>query len=231
AAVPVNLLTVSVPVQYRIRDVRQWGYQAAEPGTLLERIASGEVVRYLVSVNMDQIMSHGRLDAARELKERIQREADDARLGVEILFVGLQDIHPPAGTKTVPVAAAYQQVIGAISEKESRIYEAEGYRLETLPKAAAQAVARTNAAHAAATQRIQSALGRRAQFPGQLKAFAAAPKVYPQWAYLDALTNAIAPARKLVLGVTNTSDVVILNLEDKVRPDMGDIAIDEPDRK
>ncbi|MCW5558617.1 MAG: protease modulator HflK family protein, partial [Verrucomicrobiae bacterium] len=151
-AVPVNLLTASVPVQYRIRDVRQWGYQAAEPDALLERIASSEVVRYLVSVNMDQIMSHGRLDAAREMKERIQAEADDAQLGAEILFVGLQDIHPPTGTKTVPVAAAYEQVVGARSEMQARIYEAEAYRQETLPKAAAQAVARTNAAHAAAAQ-------------------------------------------------------------------------------
>ena len=98
-------------------------------------------------------------------------------------------------------------------------------------KAAARAVARTNAAYAAATNRVQAALGRRAQFPGQLKALAAAPKVYPQWAYLDALINAIGPARKLVLGVTNTSDVVILNLEDKVRPDLGDLTIEDPNKK
>lgn len=231
AVVPVNLLTVSVPVQYRIRDVQQWGYQSAEPATLLERIANGEVVRYLVSINMDEIMSFGRLEAAHQLKQRIQAQADAAKLGVEIIFLGLQDIHPPMGTKTVQVAAAYEQVVGAISERQAKIHEAEGYRAETLPMAAALAVARTNAAHAAATQRIQSAVGRRAQFPGQLKALAAAPQVYPQWAYLDALTNAIAPARKLVLGVTNTSDVIILNLEDKVRPDMGDIAIENPEKK
>ena len=230
-AVPVNLLTVSVPVQYRIRDVRQWGYQCAEPAALLERIANSEVVRYLVSVEMNSIMSDGRLEAAEVLKKRIQTQADAAKLGVEIVFLGLQDIHPPMGTKEVPVAAAYEQVVGAISEMQAKIHEAEGYRAETLPMAAARAVARTNAAYAAATNRVQAALGRRAQFPGQLKALAAAPKVYPQWAYLDALINAIGPARKLVLGVTNTSDVVILNLEDKVRPDLGDLTIEDPNKK
>jgi len=34
-----------------------------------------------------------------------------------------------------------------------------------------------------------------------------------------------------VLGVTNTSDVVILNLEDKVRPDLGDLTIEDPNKK
>ena len=134
-AVPVNLLTVSVPVQYRIRDVRQWGYQCAEPAALLERIANSEVVRYLVSVEMNSIMSDGRLEAAQVLKTRIQTQADAARLGVEIVFLGLQDIHPPMGTKEVPVAAAYEQVVGAISEMQAKIHEAEGYRAETLPMA------------------------------------------------------------------------------------------------
>lgn len=231
AAVPVNFLTVSVPVQYQIRNVREWGYQTTEPAELLERIANSEVVRYLVSVNMDEIMSYGRLKAAHELQTRIQAQANAAKLGVDIVFVGLQDIHPPIGNKTVPVAASYEQVIGAISEMQAKIHEAEGYQLETLPLAAARAVARTNAAYAAAAQRIESAKGRRAQFPGQLKALAAAPKVYPQWAYLDVLTNAIAPARKLVIGSTNTTEVVILNLEEKVRAGLEDIAVDEPEKK
>ncbi|HRI14609.1 MAG TPA: SPFH domain-containing protein [Verrucomicrobiota bacterium] len=105
-AVPVNLLTVSVPVQYRIRDVQQWGYQASDPEELLQRIATGAVVRYLVSVNMDEIMSYGRKDAAAALKLAVQAEADQQKLGVDIVFVGLQDIHPPIGNKENPVAAS-----------------------------------------------------------------------------------------------------------------------------
>ena len=36
----------------------------------------------------------------------IQAQANAAKLGVDIVFVGLQDIHPPIGNKTVPVAAS-----------------------------------------------------------------------------------------------------------------------------
>lgn len=230
-AVPVNLLTVSVPVQYRIRDVQQWAYQSSEPTQLLQDIATGAVVRYLVSVNMDEIMSFGRAAAGVALREHIQREADEKRLGVEVVFVGLQDIHPPMGTKDNQVAAAYEQVVGAIAEKEAKILEAEGYRAEILPVAQAQAVATNNYARAAAVTRVEEAAGRAAQFAGQLQADAAAPLVYRRRTYLDTLAKAAAKSRKILVGPTNTSDTLIFNLEDKLRPDLEGIGIDNPKEK
>lgn len=230
-AVPVNFLTVSIPVQFRIRSVMEWAYQAADPGELLRRIATGEVVRYLVSVNIDEIMSFGRNAAATALQTRIQAEADRQKLGVEVVFVGLQDIHPPMGTKDNQVAAAYEQVIGAIAEKEAKILEAEGYRAETLPAAQAQAVVTVNAARAAAVTRVEDAMGRAAQFLGQMKAEEAAPTVFRQRTYLDTLAKGAANSRKIVLGPTNTSDILMFNLEDKLRPDLEGIAIDAPTPK
>lgn len=230
-AVPVNLLTVSVPVQYRIRNVLEWAYRASEPEQLLKSIATGAVVRYLVSVNMDEIMSYGRSTAAEALRRQIQAQADARKLGVDVVFVGLQDIHPPMGTKENQVASAYEQVIGAIAEKEAKILEAEGYRAETLLMAQAQAVATNNQAQAAAVVRVEDAKGRAGQFAGQLQADTAAPVVYRQRTYLDVLATSAAKSRKIVLGPTNTSDVLLFNLEDKLRPDMSGMAIEEPKTK
>ncbi len=227
-AVPVNLLTVSVPVQFRIRNVFDWAYQASDPEELLRRIATGAVVRYLVSVNMDEIMSFGRTAATVALQRNIQAEADALKLGVEVVFVGLQDIHPPMGTKENQVASAYEQVIGAIAEKEAKILEAEGYRAETLPLARARAVMTNNQALAAAVTLVEDARGRAAQFAGQLQADAAAPVVFRQRTYLDTLAKAAARSRKIVIGPTNTSDILFFNLEDKLRPDLEGIAIDSP---
>jgi len=227
-AVPVNLLTVSIPVQYRIRNVGQWAYEASDPKELLQRLATGAVVRYLVSVDMHEIMSSGRMAAGQALQKRIQDQADAHKLGVEVIFVGLQDIHPPMGTKENQVAAAFEQVIGAIAEKEAKILEAEGYLVETLPLALARAVVTNNVAHAAAVVRVEDAAGRAAQFLGQLKADAAAPTVYRQRTYLDALAKGSAGTRKVVIGPTNTSDILMFNLEDKLRPDLEGIAIDTP---
>jgi len=119
--VPVNFLSVSIPVQYSIKNVQDWAYNHTDPAQLLERVANREVVLYLVSVDMMKIMGEGRLNAADELLKRIQRVADEYKLGVSIAFVGLQDIHPPQGDKDRPVAAAFEREVGALAQKEALI--------------------------------------------------------------------------------------------------------------
>ncbi len=113
-AVPANLLTASIPFQYRISDLVQWTYGHANAPQLLEELANREVSRYFVTVDMEQIMSSGRLAAAEAIRQRVQQRANDLKLGVEIVFVGLQDVHPPVGSKTVQVAAAFESVVGAL---------------------------------------------------------------------------------------------------------------------
>jgi len=230
-AVPVNFITASIPVQFVVRDVKAWAYNQADPAKLLERIATREVVRHFASVDMDKVMSYGRLEAAAELQRGIQKQADALKLGAEIVFVGLQDIHPPMGTKENQVASAYEQVIGAIAQKEAKILEAEGYRAETLPTAGANATKKLNNAQARSAKLTGEAAGRSAQFANQLAAYQAAPKVFLQRTYLDTLTKSLAPSRKLVLGPTNTTDVIQFNLEDKLRQDMTDLYLEDPAKK
>src|SRR5213082_611654 len=56
-AVPANLLTVSIPMQYQITNLLAWAYNHADADKLLQELANREVVRYLVNVDLDHIMS------------------------------------------------------------------------------------------------------------------------------------------------------------------------------
>jgi regulator of protease activity HflC (stomatin/prohibitin superfamily) len=224
--VPVNLLTVSIPVQYLVKDIRAWSYGHSEPKLLLERLANREVVRYMASVDIETIMSHGRQQAARDLKANIQAAANDAKLGTEIVFVGLQDIHPPIGTKELKVAEAYEKVIGAEQEKEARILEADAYALETVPLAKSAAAKTLNDSKAVSAQKIAEASGRAAQFSSQLLAYQAAPKVFTTRNHLETFAKASAGSRKIVILPTNTQDVILFNLEDKIRQDLLDVNIE-----
>jgi HflK protein len=224
-AVPVNLLSVNVPVQYQITNLHAWAYHQAEPAQLLEKLATREVVNYLVSVDIDDIMTTGRLSATHDLRTNIQARVNAAGLGVEILFVGLQGIHPP-----VKVADAYEAVIGSLQEKETNILEAEAYALATLPKAYAQATNRVNQAQGDKAVRVASALAQSERFTNQLAAYRASPSVFSQRAYLDTLSRAVSHTRKLILAATNTQDIVILNLEDKVRQDLLDASLPSTNR-
>jgi modulator of FtsH protease HflK len=214
-APPANLVTASVPVQYQIKDIVAWARNHANPDELLERIATREVVRYLVSVDFFEFMSTGRQKAAEALLQGIQNSADKEKLGVSILFVGLQDVHPP-----VSVAEAYEAVIGAEQTRAAKILVAQGDAAKTNALAAAEAVKVQNSARAFEVRRVAEAGAIAGQFQHQIAAFEAAPTVYPQRLYLQAFAKAIAKSRKYIITTTNAHEMIQLNLEDKIREDL-----------
>jgi membrane protease subunit HflK len=222
---PVDLLTVSIPIQYQIKDLKAWTYNHASSSNLLEKLATREIVRYFVSVDLFEVMSTGRARAAEELKKRIQTLADDPSLGlgVEIVMVGLQDIHPP-----VKVAKKFEEVNAARQENEATLRAAEGYAAKTIALARGEATNKVNAARAHAYTAVSEARARSSRFAGQLAAYRAAPEVFARRAYLAALERGATNARKYVVTTTNTQDVIQLNLEDKLRPDLLDVPLPAP---
>ena len=149
------------------------------------------------------------------MQERIQAAANEYKLGAKILFVGLQDIHPP--TK---VAGDYEKVVGAEQTQLAKILNATADAIRTNALAEALAFTTTNVADAAREQLEVSAFARAALFTNQIPAFEAAPSVYKQRAYFQAFADATKNSRKYVLLVTNTQDVIIFDLEDKIREDL-----------
>ena len=120
---PVSLIDVSIPVQFQITNVMDWAYNNAGPTNLLQDLATRDVVHYLAGVDLNEVLSHGRLEAAQALRRRIQAAANEHRLGAKILFVGVQDIHPP-----VKVAGDYEKVVGAGQQRIADTNNAGGRR-------------------------------------------------------------------------------------------------------
>src|SRR5204863_9481838 len=123
----------------------------------------------------EHLLAEGRVDAGRLLRERVQRATDEQKLGVQIVFIGMQDIHPPTA-----VAPAYENVVGAAQEKAAKIHTAEGTRAERIPVAKAEAVRKVSEARSYRLARVSGRAASAAQFTNQLTAFKAAPTVYPR---------------------------------------------------
>ena len=211
----VSLLDVSIPVQFQITNVLDWAYKNTDPTNLLQTLATREVVHYLAGVDLNEVLSHTRLEAAQELHQRIQARASEHHLGVKIIFVGLQDIHPP-----VKVAGDYERVVDATQQMIAKTNAAAADAIQTNAMAGAEAFTDVARAEAARQQTELSWSSRAALFTNQIAAFTAAPSVYRQRAYYQMFADATANARKYILLATNTQDVVVLNLEDKIREDL-----------
>ena len=222
-AVPVNLLVVGIPVQYRITNVLNWAYGHASAADLLHELTMREVVRYLAGVDFLDIMSVDRTRAADTLRQRIQARAAELNLGAEIIFVGLQDIHPPT-----TVAADFEAVNAAAQTVQAKILKAQGETNWVILLAQAEALEKVRAADGAALRRVTGATAQAARFTNQIAAYTAAPDVYPQRLYLQTVARATAGARKYIVAPTNTHDVIQLDLQDKLRADLLDINVEPP---
>lgn len=220
-APPVNLLSVNIPVQYEISDLKKWATRHADATNLLERLATREVVRYLVSVDFFEFMTTGRAAAATRLRDNVQAAADQQELGVHILFVGLQSVHPP-----VKVGKEFNAVVAAVQQKEAIIEQGRMYSITNVILARAEATNRIRQAESYRVRTIAGTVAQAAQFTNQVKAYRESPQVYSQRAYLNALANGSAGSRKVVLTSTNAHQSLNLNLEDKVRPDLMDVVVE-----
>ena len=216
AATPaVSLMTVSIPVQFQITNLVDWVYQAENVTNLLEDIATREVVRYFAGADFNEIMSSERGAAAVGLRERIQAAANTNHLGIKIVFVGLQDIHPP-----LKVAGDYEKVVGAEQTKFAAILDARADDIKTNALAGASATNMIDVAEANRTKTVIAAYAKAALFTNQIPAYEAAPSIYLQRAYLQTFAKATANARKYVLLTTNTHDVLQFDLQTKIREDI-----------
>ena len=165
-------------------------------------------------------MSTGRLEAANKLKENIQYQANSLELGVEVLFVGLQDIHPPIGDKTTPVAASFEEVIGAEQEMRANVLKAEGEAADMVPRSRGEAAKLLSESQGASFERILTSGAKAEQFRDLIKAYESGPDVFKQRKYYGSLANALTNIRKYVIIPENVKETFQLNLEDNIAYDL-----------
>lgn len=122
-SVSVALMHGSVTVQYRIKNLTDYLYRYRDPEQVIENIAHRVLADYAAGTELTELMGPGREQFNEKISTALQAQVDDLRLGLEVVFVALQDAHPP---QTDDVAKTFQGVVAAERRKEATIEEARG---------------------------------------------------------------------------------------------------------
>jgi membrane protease subunit HflK len=137
-AVPVSVVQANVPIQYRISNLNNFLYKHKNVAPMLEAICYRELTRYAVSAKIEfsepgdrsgsgSLLGAGRFAAAQELRQRIQEAANAAEVGIEVVFLGLQGVHPPA-----EVAKEYEEVVASVQKKQATVLSAQAEKNKIL---------------------------------------------------------------------------------------------------
>ncbi len=122
-SVPAALLMVSVPIQYRVTDVRKYLYNYADPEAIVEAVAYQFLTEYGAGVDLDTLLGPGREELNRKLSTQLQQTLDAYDTGIEIVFSAVRGAHPPPSDG---VAESFLRVITAETQKAATIHAAEG---------------------------------------------------------------------------------------------------------
>lgn len=219
----ISFVRMGIPIEYRIKpsfeDVYNYAYGNASPVKILRKIGEQAAAEYMAGATMDELLSYGRRQAEQALAKRIQTLADQNKLGIEIVRVGIMDAHPPVEK----VAPAYQEVIGALEEKETEILKANAYAATVVPEANASAMEIVEAARSYSNRISTVAKAESERFKFQLSAYRALPGMFKLNNKLDVLTQETAAIRKYIVGAGLKDEIYEMNFETRERLDLVDI--------
>ncbi|MFN0136796.1 MAG: SPFH domain-containing protein [Phycisphaerae bacterium] len=120
----VHLIRLEVFVQYRIiaTKLAEYTQHAEDPSLIIRNVAWEEVTRVASNTNVDSLMGPMRQKMGDLLRDALNRRATALKLGIEVVDVGLLNVHPEKS-----VALAFR---GVVTGQQERVAEIRKARLE-----------------------------------------------------------------------------------------------------
>lgn len=218
--VPVYFISASVPLYYKVSNLYDYRFRHSDARKVLLEVATEEVVRYMSQHNFFSIMRNLG-SGGRRLGSAIQARADELDLGIEVVFVGLQGIHPP-----VEVGEKFDDVVAAMEDKHRLILEGERDAIVRQPTAEAEAIRTVADARIGKQRRLRLARADVERFFAHLKAYKQSPRIFILRTYLELLEDTAPQLRKYVVAPFNAHEVYNFDFEEKIRPDLLDVQLD-----
>ncbi len=142
----LSLMAIEVPIYYVVENLEKYTqiasdwidpkYRNGMRQDVLKAVASSEVMRYISTLDVEQLMGENRDAINAELLARIDHRFNDPSgldAGVRILFAGVTAAHPPRNEQ---VASSFEGVVSADIQKAKALEDSKSRAVETLAEVA-----------------------------------------------------------------------------------------------
>ena len=209
----LNMALIEWIVQYRIDDPEKFKFHVFEPEWTL-RDAGEAVMREVVGDRtIDEVLTIGRQEIESETLTHLQALVKRYGLGLTVMQVQLQNVHPPKA-----VQASFSEVNQAQQEKQQAINLANGEYNKVIPRAKGEALRKVSAAEGYASKRVNEAKGDAGKFNATLAEYVKSPEVTRQRLYLETMQEVLPQlSRKIVLDEKAGQIFPLLQLDQKTK--------------
>jgi modulator of FtsH protease HflK len=190
----INLIDMSITVQYQLKDPRAYLFRVREPKQTLREVSESAIREIVGRSNLESIFVSGRLQVIDRTRDLIQRTVDQYNTGIAVTSVNLTDIQVPEA-----VVPSQRDANKALADQDRLKKEAEAYASGILPRAEGAAQKRVLEAEAYRSQVVAVAQGEAARFDQLVVAYEAAPRVTRERLYIDAVESVMNRSRKVIV--------------------------------
>ncbi len=206
----LNIVDVQMVVQYDIKNIVDFLFRVSDPGDPDRGIAAGNpdgrtlkdaseaALRLVVGQRtIDDVLTARREEVQAATKLRLQEILDSYGTGINVQNVQLQDVKAPE-----EVRDAFDDVLRARQERDTRINQARAYENDIIPRASGNAERIKREAEAFAESRVARAEGEAQQFTSILEEYnrsEVSQDVTRQRLYLEAMEVILPNINKIII--------------------------------
>lgn len=200
-----NIIDMGIVIQYRARDVADYLFKVDTPINLLRAATESTIREIIASERIDVLLSEDRPVIEKRINMDLQALLNEYGIGIEVLGVAIQELHPP-----IEVVPAFRAVASAGEDKERYINEAESELNRTVPRARADAKRIIEEAKSYKIVSINRAKGEADRFLKRLVRYKEASEVTASRYYLETMEKTLPKVNKFILAPGSFKDILDL---------------------
>ena len=190
-----ELVSINLRLEYKITDLYAYLTTTSSPETMLRAQAYALVTDETIDSDLATLLSADREALSDHFHTELDKRLDKYNLGIDIVSVVLESIHPP-----LDIATTYQKIISAEIEAEQKIIMAHSSAAVLLADAEEFRDSSIGSATAEHSSKVAAAKTEVAEFMAGVEAYNAYPNAYKYHKYLKAITEAYKKANVVIVG-------------------------------
>lgn len=190
-----NIISVQAMVQYGVSEPVRYLFGTEDPKRSVRAAAESALTEVCAGYHVEQAITVAKYEIQERTRKLAQEVLDSYGVGVRITAVNLQSVGPP-----LEVAAAFKDVIDAMTERKRLINEAESYGSRVVLKARGEAQSILSGARAYEAENVKRAMGESQRFLKALEEYEKAPEVTARRLYLEMVEEVFPRVRKMIVG-------------------------------
>ena len=207
-----NITDALFAVQYRLKDAKDFVFNAKNPDDVLVQVASTAISEVVGRSQMDFVLYEGRGEIAKKTEALMQEMLDRYGTGIQIQSVSLQDSQPPE-----QVRPAFDDAVKASQDKERQKNEGQAYANDVVPRARGLAARLLQEADGYNARVTQEAEGNASRFRQILVEYNKAPAVTRERLYLDMMQSVLGSTSKVLVDQKGGNSLLYLPLDQLIK--------------